>query len=446
MARTKQSVLKSTGGKAPRKQLATMTARKSAQPNPNVDFGTHFMMSNTDVEPPTPSSSNNIDGNISKSADGAICTCNVCGKILSCMSSARRHYKTTHEEIEPTPCPLGCGFESKNPTSLDVHLKNVHSVTNKQIKHAQRIPMNGLDFLIVLAQDNVMCFTAAGCNTKLSCLASAKRHYKQKHGQELGSGQDVETFRGFNILGSGESGISDEQVAVMSFNSSVPGSSKAGSQAKKKRAPSKKIKTELGTSSKKAKIGAPQKNPKVGTPPKILSGDSGTPSNVDVNISQTGEGATCNVCNKEFSNKANARRHYKTTHEEIEPTPCPLGCGLEFRNPASLDGHLQKVHLVTKQQIKNAEKIQMSETNFLLVLAKDNVMCFTEAGCNSKFSNAANAKRHYKTRHEQQQESTESMMSNTTSKSDPLSLKAEDFTNNNANLENVKKELNIEQE
>ena len=65
--------------------------------SPNVDFGTHFMMSNTDFDPPTPSSSNNIDGNISKSEDGAICTCNVCGKILSCMSSARRHYKTTHE-------------------------------------------------------------------------------------------------------------------------------------------------------------------------------------------------------------------------------------------------------------------------------------------------------------------------------------------------------------
>ena len=38
------------------------------------------------------------------------------------------------------------------------------------------------------------------------------------------------------------------------------------------------------------------------------------------------------------------------------------------------------------------------------------------------------------------------MMSNTTLKSDPLSLKAEDFSNNNANLENVKKELNIAQE
>lgn len=106
---------------------------------------------------------------------------------------------------------------------------------------------------------------------------------------------------------------------------------------------------------------------------------------------------------------------------------------------------MQNVHSVTKQQIKNAQKIQMNETNFLLVLAKDNVMCFTAAGCNTKFSSVGNAKRHYKTRHEQQ-ESTESMMSNTTLKSDPFNLKTEDFTNNNANLDNVKKELNIEQE
>ena len=85
------------------------------------------------------------------------------------------------QEIEPTPCPLGCGLEFRNPTSLDTHLKSVHSVTKQQIKHAQRIPMNNCDFLLVLAQDNVMCFTARGCNAKLSCLSSARRHYKQKH-------------------------------------------------------------------------------------------------------------------------------------------------------------------------------------------------------------------------------------------------------------------------
>ena len=39
--------------------------------------------------------SSNIDGNITKSADGPVC--NVCGKVFSKMSNARRHYKTTHE-------------------------------------------------------------------------------------------------------------------------------------------------------------------------------------------------------------------------------------------------------------------------------------------------------------------------------------------------------------
>ena len=39
--------------------------------------------------------SSNVDGNITKSADGPVC--NVCGKIFSKMSNARRHYKTTHE-------------------------------------------------------------------------------------------------------------------------------------------------------------------------------------------------------------------------------------------------------------------------------------------------------------------------------------------------------------
>ena len=91
------------------------------------------------------------------------------------------------QEIEPTSCPLGCGLEFRNPTSLEVHLKNVHQVTKQQIKHAQRIQMSSHDFLLVLASDNVMCFTADGCNTKLSCVSSARRHYKQKHQKQPGS-------------------------------------------------------------------------------------------------------------------------------------------------------------------------------------------------------------------------------------------------------------------
>ena len=69
------------------------------------------------------------------------------------------------QEIAPTKCPLNCGLECKNPTSLDNHLKTIHSVTKGQIKSAQRIPMNGQDFLLVLAPDNVMCFTSKGCDS-----------------------------------------------------------------------------------------------------------------------------------------------------------------------------------------------------------------------------------------------------------------------------------------
>ena len=55
---------------------------------------TLFKMPKTDFE-----AASRIDSFITKSADGSTCTCNVCGKVLSVMSSARRHYKTTHEVI-----------------------------------------------------------------------------------------------------------------------------------------------------------------------------------------------------------------------------------------------------------------------------------------------------------------------------------------------------------
>ena len=66
---------------------------------PNAGSGalsgaTLFKMPKTDFE-----AASRIDQHITKSADGSTCTCNVCGKVLSVMSSARRHYKTTHEVI-----------------------------------------------------------------------------------------------------------------------------------------------------------------------------------------------------------------------------------------------------------------------------------------------------------------------------------------------------------
>ena len=51
--------------------------------------------------------------------------------------------------------------------------------------------MSSHDFLLVLAGDNVMCFTADGCNTKLSCVSSARRHYKQRHENKKQSGSGI---------------------------------------------------------------------------------------------------------------------------------------------------------------------------------------------------------------------------------------------------------------
>ena len=63
--------------------------------------------------------------------------------------------------------------------------------------------MSSHDFLLVLAGDNVMCFTADGCNTKLSCVSSARRHYKQRHEnkKQSASGMNKELFIHNNILG-----------------------------------------------------------------------------------------------------------------------------------------------------------------------------------------------------------------------------------------------------
>ena len=49
----------------------------------------------------------------------------------------------------------------------------------------------------------------------------------------------------------------------------------------------------------------------------------------------------------------------------------------------------------------------MSDKNFLLVIAKDNVMCMTVEGCNLKFSKVSNARRHYLTKHSDQKNQSE---------------------------------------
>ena len=60
---------------------------------PKTNFGTPPKVPNADFAGPS-----NIDGYLTQNPDGGV-SCNVCGKVVSCMSSARRHYKTTHEVI-----------------------------------------------------------------------------------------------------------------------------------------------------------------------------------------------------------------------------------------------------------------------------------------------------------------------------------------------------------
>ena len=69
--------------------------KEFSTPPPKIkkNFGTPPKIPNADFGAPS-----NIDGQLTQTADGGV-SCNVCGKVVSCMSSARRHYKTTHEVI-----------------------------------------------------------------------------------------------------------------------------------------------------------------------------------------------------------------------------------------------------------------------------------------------------------------------------------------------------------
>ena len=196
--------------------------------------------------------------------------------------------------------------------------------------------MSSHDFLLVLAGDNVMCFTADGCNTKLSCISSARRHYKQRHQKQPGAPVESRISNKQNIpntayqgstlqendFNSGQVGYSENnafqynhsagtfksepQEIEMTFSSNIPGPSKVNYESPVK----KIIKKQFSTPSKAITTD-------FGTPPKIPNEDFGTPSQIDINISQSPDGSICNICGKVFSNMGNARRHYKTTHEVL---------------------------------------------------------------------------------------------------------------------------------
>ena len=88
------------------------------------DFGTPPKNPNVDYETPS-----NIDGYITQFPEGA--TCNICGKGFSCMSSARRHYKTIHEVRDHLSIIYKCfgAFFNHLPTGLPTYLVFTYVIT-----------------------------------------------------------------------------------------------------------------------------------------------------------------------------------------------------------------------------------------------------------------------------------------------------------------------------
>ena len=102
-----------------------------------------------------------------------------CTQSLSALSSARRHYKQSHMEQQPQACKV-CHSEFKNQAACDNHMKQVHNITNKELKMAKFEPMSedGLHGLYALENGKSLCSV---CSTALSTVGSGKRHYKNVH-------------------------------------------------------------------------------------------------------------------------------------------------------------------------------------------------------------------------------------------------------------------------
>merc|ERR1719193_189109 len=102
-----------------------------------------------------------------------------CGQSLSAQSSVRRHYKQTHMEQLPQACKV-CHNEFRNSAACDNHMKQVHNITNKELKMAKFEPMSedGQHGLYALENGKSLCTV---CSTALSTVGSGKRHYKNVH-------------------------------------------------------------------------------------------------------------------------------------------------------------------------------------------------------------------------------------------------------------------------
>ena len=80
-------------------------------------------------------------------------------------------------------------------------------------------------------------------------------------------------------------------------------------------------------------------------------------------------------CGKEFASIRNGKRHFRTTHQIMEPKSCII-CQKQFKNDDVMTNHLKKDHQVTKKEVAEAKKIGMAKQDFLLVIGQKNVVIY----------------------------------------------------------------------
>ena len=83
--------------------------------------------------------------------------------------------------------------------------------------------------------------------------------------------------------------------------------------------------------------------------------------------------AQCQICQKIYSDKSHAHRHYRNAHVKMNPIPCVL-CKTEFKNNEKYNAHLKKIHKVSMKQVKEAKTIEMTGEDFLLEISPKQVV------------------------------------------------------------------------
>ena len=70
--------------------------------------------------------------------DGSV-TCLKCGKTLSTISNANRHYRIHHLPNQPSRCPI-CKLVFKNKMYKGDHMRNVHKLSASAMKNTFKPP------------------------------------------------------------------------------------------------------------------------------------------------------------------------------------------------------------------------------------------------------------------------------------------------------------------